>query len=191
VEFDSAIAFALEQLRFKLPTELYYHSYEHTVRVMENAKLIAEAEKVKGQDLNEILLAAAFHDIGFLQTTEEHEQAGCKVVEEVLPGYNFSSEQIVRIQGMIRATKIPQSPQTNQEEILCDADLAYLASPRYAEIASHLFKELQVLGRIKSEKDWQRLQIDFFNQHQYFTNFGRLSFQAGKDKNRRKLLDAL
>ena len=66
------------------------------------------------------------------------------------------------------ATRIPQSPHTRLEQILCDADLDYLGRDDYDSISNKLFLELNEHGNM-SEKDWLKLQINFLEQHHYFT----------------------
>ena len=70
---------------------------------------------------------------------------------------------------MIRATRIPQSPKTHLERILADADLDYLGRDDFFEVGDRLFTELHLLGKIASKAEWDKLQLEFMQDHSYFT----------------------
>ena len=72
--------------------------------------------------------------------------------------------------GMIMATKIPQTPLTKLEEIICDADLDYFGRDDFFPIANTLFLELKARDFVASEYEWNKIQIKFFKQHRYFTD---------------------
>ena len=70
---------------------------------------------------------------------------------------------------MIMATKIPQTPNTLLEQIICDADLDYLGRSDFFTIANLLFNELREMKIISDEKEWDRIQVKFLKGHRYFT----------------------
>jgi len=71
------------------------------------------------------------------------------------------------------ATTIPQTPLTKLEQIICDADLNYLGRDDFSEISNILFLELKARGFVKTENEWNLIQIKYFNQHHYFTNINK------------------
>ena len=79
------------------------------------------------------------------------------------------------------ATRVPQQPHNHLEQILCDADLDYLGREDFLEIGSKLFLELQVYGIINDEKEWDRLQVRFLEQHHYFTQTAISTRKEKKD----------
>ena len=70
---------------------------------------------------------------------------------------------------MILKTKYGAVPETLLQKILCDADLDYLGRDDYEVIAARLYHELQELNKIKGEREWNRLQVQFLQAHQYWT----------------------
>ena len=70
---------------------------------------------------------------------------------------------------MIRATRIPQSPKTQSEQILADADLNYLGRDDFFAISHKLYLELLHLGIVSDETEWDTIQIGFIESHRYFT----------------------
>jgi len=169
MEFLKAKAHIAKRLKKELPKYLYYHSTEHIKDVYDSAKQIALKEGVKGENLKLLLIAAMYHDCGFIIQSKNHEKVSCDIVRETLPKFGFSTEQIKTICGMIMATQIPQKPQNHLEEILCDADLDYLGREDFFKIGNHLFEELKSYKIVNTERDWNLLQIRFLEEHNYFT----------------------
>ena len=172
----------LLRLKEGLSPVLYYHGVHHTIDVMSALTQIANAEGVDEHDLALLQTAALLHDSGFLTTYTTHEEAGCSFSREILPGYGYTDEEITIICGMIMSTKIPQSPKTKLEEIICDADLDYLGRADFYPIANSLFRELQGRGTIDNENDWNKLQIKFLSAHSYFTQTSRRLREAEKQQ---------
>jgi uncharacterized protein len=169
VQFTEAKTYITRRMRKELPKHLSYHSIAHIKDVYDAARKLAKSEGVKGDDLKLILIAAMYHDCGFIYQAEDHEKVSCEIAREVLPDFDFSAEQIDAICGMIMATRIPQDPRNHLEEILCDADLDYLGRDDFFEIGDRLHLELRVYGIVNSEKEWNQLQIKFLEQHRFFT----------------------
>lgn len=165
----AAMDMILERLRKELPHNLYYHSVDHTLDVLDRVESLAVAEGVDGYALRLLKVAACFHDSGFLINNRDHERLGCKIVRKQLPQYGFSDEEIATICGMIRATKVPQSPRNHLQQILCDADLDYLGRDDFYSIGQRLFRELKAYHIVETEEDWNRLQIRFLSGHHYWT----------------------
>jgi uncharacterized protein len=169
MQFEKVKKFILAKLRKDLPKNLTYHSLGHIKDVYSAAEDLAVLEKVEGEDLTLLLTAVLFHDSGFLIQQKEHERIGCELASEYLPAYGYSDEQIARINGMIMATRIPQTPLNKLEKIICDADLDYLGRDDFFKIGNYLFDELCMYGIISTENEWNKLQVRFLEGHQYFT----------------------
>ena len=114
-------------------------------------------------------IAVLFHDSGFTVGPKDHEERGCNMAREILPGFDYSEDEIETICGMILATKYPQKPNNHLEEIICDADLDYLGRDDFFEIGNTLFKEMKEQGSLSDEDEWNRLQESFLVSHSYLT----------------------
>lgn len=167
--FENIKSRVLDKLRVGLSGNLHYHGIRHTLDVIEQSERIAKEEKVNNEDMLLLKLAGLYHDSGFLVTYMGHEAAGCRFAKEDLPMEGFSEEQINIICGLIMATKLPQSPVTKLEEIICDADLDYLGRDDFFEISNSLFLEFKERNFVSNEQEWNKRQLDFFKQHHYFT----------------------
>ncbi len=180
MEVKKAIDFIVKKLRKELPDDLTYHSVDHTVGVIDNAITIGKAEGLNESEMDLLLIAAAFHDSGFLIEYDNHEENGCKLLEQYAPEFGMDDEEVKVVQRMIMSTKIPQSPETKLERILCDADLYYLGGKRYEEITQRLYEELKAHGIQMNIDQWVDTQIDFLSRHKYWTEHSKKHRKAGK-----------
>ncbi len=166
----------INRLSVGLDKRLTYHNLAHTLDVLEQAERIAIEEKlVDPHVLLLIKLAALYHDTGFLDTYRGHEERSCEIMLQDLGNNSLSPADLDTIQGMIMATKIPQNPANLMEQVICDADLDYLGRDDFAPISNSLKLEFLEYGVIREEKEWDPLQIGFFEKHQYFTASSRQS----------------
>lgn len=176
-EAEEAIRLKLSK---ELPGDLSYHGLHHTEDVLNAALKIAKTEKVPGKDLKLLRLAILLHDSGFIHTYKGHEEMGCKIAREILPAYHLPRHEIEVICGMIMATKIPQTPDTILERIICDADLDYLGRDDVFAIADTLFHEIKLYINPISADEWNNLQISFLEAHEYFTKFSKTKRSPAK-----------
>ena len=163
--------FVINLLNSNLPPNYYYHNYEHTLYVLDQVLEIGEHENCTADEMKLLSAAALWHDSGYIKTYVGHEEEGCVLAKQYLPGHGFPDEDIDKVCGMIMATKIPQSPKNKLEEIIADADLEYLGTDRAAVLANNLFKELNTLNPLITKEAWNKTEIDFLTAHHYFTGY--------------------
>ncbi len=181
---DEAVAYAIRQLEVHLPASLLYHNVWHSKVEVTTAVLhLAQAEKLPFKETRLLQVAAAFHDIGFTRSFEEHELAGVEIVREVLPQFGFAKTDITLVEGMILATRLPQSPTSLPEAILADADLDVLGREDFFERNAQLRAELAALGRPFPQIAWLQNQLNFVSSHRYFTQSAKKLRQQGKTQN--------
>jgi uncharacterized membrane-anchored protein YitT (DUF2179 family)/HD superfamily phosphodiesterase len=183
MQSEKAIRFILDKIAAELPAYLTYHSVKHTKDVLQYAKELAAAEQINGDDLTILLTAAAYHDAGFLETYEGHEEISCGVAEAFLPQFEYTDDQIKRVCDAIMATRIPQEPANKLSEVLCDADLYYLGTNNYSNGAEGLYQEMYAAGLIKGREEWVHYQIKFLHSHHYFTQTAQQKLTANQHQN--------
>lgn len=185
MKFDKAKAFILEKLQKELPERLKYHSIDHILDVYRMTIQYAEMEGINEQNTELLKIASLFHDSGFIIQPKDHEKISCDIVQEHLPRFGYSQEQIDKIKGMIMATKIPQTPKTHLEEILADADLDYLGREDFESISNKLYEELG----LSDKNEWNKIQVSFFENHSYFTESARRLREEKKQQNLKKIME--
>ena len=178
-------------LKTKLPDKLYYHALTHTSDVLKVCNQYIRRGKIKPRDAKLLRIGALLHDIGFTETYENHEAKGQEIAQELMEELGFSQKDIDVVKGLIWATKIPQSPQTKLEQIICDADLDYLGRSDFYKISDQLYKELKLRGSLGNKKEWNRIQIKFLEAHSYHTRFALDHRQPVKEKRIAELYETL
>jgi predicted metal-dependent HD superfamily phosphohydrolase len=149
---------------------------------------IAEKEGVQSsEELLLLKIAALYHDTGFLYIYKEHEEKSCEIAWEELRQFNVPDNDILIICEMIRATKIPQSPKSYLGQILCDADLDYLGRHDFYSIGEGLYKEFIHQQVVRNEIEWNKLQVNFLENHNYFTS----SSKQGREELKQQHLNEL
>lgn len=191
MDFKQAKEFILEKQEKELPGHLTYHNIAHIQDVYAAAGHYIAAANIEGDAAVLLQTAALFHDSGFIKQAAGHEEVSCSFARQYLPGFGYSDDQIAIICGMIRATKIPQQPQTPLEEILADADLDYLGRDDFWEISDKLFAELKYTGIVDSEESWNRMQVRFFESHHYFTAYAKAYRETKKQENLQSIKNKL
>jgi uncharacterized protein len=173
----------LNKLKIDLPANLFYHSIHHTLDVYQCAERIAKEEGISFTDLKLLLVASIYHDAGYLKQNIDHEELSCAIAREYLPLYKYTKKEIDIICGIIMATKIPQRPKNHLEEIICDADSNYLGRDDFFSVGEYLFNEMLALGYINNREQWNKIQLDFMQQHNYFTTTAIKYNQSRKNEN--------
>lgn len=183
MNIESAEDFIVAELRDKLPENLFYHGLHHSLDVTRAALDLAGQEGITDQEsLTLLKTAALYHDCGFMNTYQNHEEEGCRIVKELLPDHGYTRDQIDVVCGMIMATKLPQNPRTHLEEILCDADLDYLGRDDYTSVAGTLYRELKERNLVSGPDAWLAAQIKFLKSHGYRTDSARKNRELRKQR---------
>jgi predicted metal-dependent HD superfamily phosphohydrolase len=168
----------LDELKEKLAPYLSYHCYEHSIDVANVCDKYIERYHIDDNMAKLIRIAAICHDFGYTVSPIDHEERSITLIEPMLRPI-LTKEEIALVNGMIRATKVPQQPKTLYDKILADADLDYLGRDDYDELSEKLNQEFLHFGVIKTERQWLDFQIKFLETHEYHTLYAKW--------NRRKL----
>lgn len=171
-----------------VPNKYVFHDFEHTVQTVAAVRVIGEGFQLSDHDLTLLQLATWFHDTGYAQGPESHEERSCKNAEDFLRG-KISETDIVVVQGCIRATKVPQQPNNLLEQIICDADLSHLGMGIYWDRTGKLRQEfILTRDQIMSEQDWVDFELNFMLTHEYHTAVAQELFNKRKAKHIQQLL---
>lgn len=179
--------YILTKLQNELPAQFHYHNADHTLDVYHSAAAIAKQEDVSEEDTKLLLVAALYHDCGYLIGNKDHELSSCKITREALPQFGYNDEDIEKICTLIMATQLPQRPANLLQQIICDADLDYLGRNDFATTGSKLYHEMLAFGTIRNEEEWDQLQTTFLQNHRYFTASSLKNRQPKQEENLRAL----
>ncbi len=166
-------------------SKFVFHSMEHTEDVAEGSSMMADYHKLNDEDRFVLMVAAWFHDTGYTAgRAEGHEDVSVTYMNEFIAHHQVDDVLVQRITSSIQATKMPQSPITLVEKILCDADLRHLSTPDFQAKNQLLKQEREnLLGSKISKKEWRNNNVHFLSVHKYFTDFGQQFLEPRKQEN--------
>lgn len=182
MKYKEVYDFLMSRLENETPGYYTYHNADHTKAVIDAAEYLGKKEGLTDNEITLVKTAALFHDAGFLQQAERHEEISCIWARDYLHHYGYNADQIEEICRIIIATRLPQSPKDHLAEILCDADLYYIGKEDYAEMEEKLFKEYQHSGHVNTKEDWQLMQAGFLASHRFFTKTAIAELEPIKQK---------
>lgn len=191
MDYKALKKYVLTKLEKELLPVYTYHGIHHTLDVLKVTKRLCKAEKISETDTILLKTAVLLHDLGFTISPKDHEATGCDIARQLLPEYAYNPNDIEIICGMIMATKIPQSPRTLLEKVICDADLDYLGRNDFFSIGRTLFDELKSLGIIQTENQWNTMQLNFLEKHNYHTQTTIRLREARKQKHLKSIKNLL
>ena len=180
IQFTDIQEIILDKLEMDLPGYLFYHNVKHTVDVVTEVELIGWAEGCSDEEILLLKTAALFHDAGHIVAYDNHEFYGTQIAKEMLPGFNYTPDQIERICSIILSTKLPPKPTNLLENIICDSDLDYLGRSDFIPVSNTLYEELKAQNKMGSLNDWNKIQVKFISGHQYFTRTARSLREVNK-----------
>lgn len=168
----------------RLPEGMFFHDFVHTLETTEIARSIAQALEVSEEQLELLTLAALFHDTGYTEAYEGHEEASTVMARDFLSARGMAPEALAAIEGCILATKVPQQPKNLLEEILVDADLYNLASEQHLGKAKALRREWSA-RQIKtfSDEEWLDMEVRFLANTRFHTAWAQRNWKEGRMRN--------
>ncbi|WP_225834030.1 hypothetical protein [Streptomyces sp. NK08204] len=117
-----------------------YHTLAHLTAVLDHIETL----ETYAADPDAVRLAAWFHDAVYLPDRSENEERSARLAERALPEAGVPAPTTAEVARLVRltVTHAPADDDTNGQ-VLCDADLAILASPpsAYAVYTAEVRKE--------------------------------------------------
>jgi predicted metal-dependent HD superfamily phosphohydrolase len=167
------LAEVIGRMRLELDRRYTYHTVEHTLDVIKCCEEISFAEGLNESECLILQISALFHDTGFLLSRTNHEERSVDIFTKAHAEFQLEPSHIREIENCIRATRVPQEPQSRLEQIICDADLDYLGRKDFWTISDSLFVEMTNCKEISGSAAWKELQIKFMSAHRFHTKFSK------------------
>lgn len=179
-------------LQDQLADNFYYHDFKHAMAVKYYAETIGRSCKVSEDEINLLKVAALFHDTGFITSIDEHVERSVEIATQFLETHQIDQESIDKIKLIIEGTKMPQNPKDKLAEILCDADLMYIAEENCYEHMEAMYEEEMVNHAEYSNRNLFDLEtIRFFSTHNYFTEYGKKVLQPKKEAAKKLIIERM
>lgn len=172
--------FVKKLLGERLAPWVSYHDFRHTDETVEAAREIGTASGLGDGDMEVLLLAAWFHDTGYTEIANGHEERSIVIATDYLTRHQYPAENLGKISGCIMATKVPQRPKNLLERVICDADMLFLGREEFFRKNDLLKDEIEEReGKVIPVADWLKRSIEFLSGHVYHTDYCRNKLSAG------------
>ena len=174
----------LSKMDSELDKSLTYHCYAHTLDVMKQALALAEIDDLGKQERLLLMIAAAFHDAGFLLQRPKNEPIGAEMAREAMLASNeFSIEEQEMVWQMIMDTQLnaegpAQTARTHLSPWLLDADLANLGRDDFWHKTTLLSEEMQI-----PIEEMLPFTHTLMARHGWLSPAGQLLFSEKKQQN--------
>ncbi|MHB1177110.1 MAG: Pycsar system effector family protein [Daejeonella sp.] len=178
-----AAEYVFSLFKDKLPGDYVYHNYNHTIETVKACKKLSKSYNLTSRDYEVLMLAALFHDTGYISTYENHEQESVKFMKEYLKG-SYPEDDIREIESLILSTKHLTVPDGSMQEILHDADYINLGSKSFDHRAELLRIEWErILQKTYTEEEWAQIQLQFLIDTSFKTEEAVLEYNEQKELN--------
>ena len=78
----------------KLPNWAVYHDLKHTTDTVKGCNEIGRGQSIGHEGLEILTISAWFHDTGYFESPDRHEEASAKLAKNFLEMNNYSSSKI-------------------------------------------------------------------------------------------------
>lgn len=181
---EESRAYVQKLLGEKLADWVAYHDYQHTDETFRASREIALACNLGPGELEIVLLAALFHDTGYIETVRGHERKSVAIATEFLRKREYPEESIRSVAGCILATTVPQKPRNLLEQVVCDADMLYVGREEFFHKNDLLKSEQEGReGKAVDPAEWLRTTLAFLEAQNYHTDYCRGKLTAGLKEN--------
>ncbi|MHC2991477.1 metal-dependent phosphohydrolase [Pontibacter sp. HJ8] len=161
----------------QLSKKLVYHNYKHTFETAGEARKLGELHKLSPDDLQDLELAAWFHDTGYVTTYEGHEKESVQFATAWLQQQQYPQERIDLIADYIMATQHGTAPTGLLQEIIVDADMSNIGKESFFSTAELLRVEWEIFqDKFFSDQEWAQFQMDFLLSTSFYTDQAQRRF---------------
>ena len=167
-------------------------SFSEYPTIVKNAEIIGSSENLNEDEMNILLTSAWFHDLGYINKYQGHEEESIAIATNFLKLKKVDKDIIDLVSECILATTLPQKPTNKIAEALCDADMMHLGMENYFELAEKLRQELKNSDIRKLKKlEFEKESAIVFKRHSFFTNYCRGEITKIKEENFELLMDSI
>ena len=172
--------------------KLIYHNVHHTQKVVERTKEIAAHYNLIESDMLVLLVAAWFHDTGYLfDEAAMHEEKSAHLMNEFTKDLIADPDILNNIEECILATKATVKPSNLLQQILVDADSYNFGTKEIDTTNKQVYDEFVIRNGYISKREWDRQTIKMLENHQYYTSYCKELLMNRKKKNIKKLKKSL
>ena len=155
------------------PPNLYFHNSSMVKNITNQVELLSGAEKLSGEEYINLKLASVFLLTGYISDYEKPMEASLRLVEEILPVYGFSQDNVGLTKNLIR-NSFSDHHESLADNILHDALYDYLGRIDYMKLTDKLLRERTEYGKHSNSKSWLEYQKKQLTDHDFITASARI-----------------
>lgn len=175
-------------LEEQLAPWVLYHNYQHTVETVRAAMAIGKRSRLSPSELEMLQLAAWFHDTGFVKSAAGHERISANIAADFLRAHHYPERNLAKVVQGILSTKMPRSPRTKLQRILCDADHASLGKRSFFRQNEALRLETEARKRRSIDQlPWLRRTLHFLEHTRFVSRSARMVYGKQREANLHRL----
>ncbi len=175
--------FIFKLFKDKLSNYFLYHNFAHTHQTVETVRELAEDFKLPEEEFENLVIAAWFHDSGYTQGHQNHEEEGIKILKAYFGG-QLPDKRFKQIEQLILSTKFGHEQTSLSEEIIHDADYVNMGKKSFSKRAELLRCEWEKTNKKTYDNlEWAELQLDFLISKKFKTSFSVHKFGNRREKN--------
>jgi len=175
-----------------LPSWARYHTLNHTREVVASCGEIGAGMNLTPEEMETVVLAAWFHDAGYVDGSQDHEERSAGAAKPFLQSEGLDERRIGEVIGCILATKLPQRPTTLLQQVMCDSDIAYIGGDAFRAHSDALRMEWELQAGIPfTEERWLKKNIEFVKRFRFHTSFAQARFGKKREENLDELVTRL
>lgn len=166
------IASAINTIRSQLPADIRFHTIEHTLDVLSETILFALTDHLTDREIELLSIAAAYHDIGYIERPRRNEEIGVRMAVEAMRAAGYSESEVQEVTSMIEDTTVrvtnrglEQISRSKLAGYLLDADLSNFGRTDFLKKRKLIFHDLQL-------SDWNTYlteSLQFIRDHRWKT----------------------
>lgn len=181
---QKAATYVAHLFKQELSNKYVYHNLPHTCETVEASREAAEYYQINEQDQRVLLLAAWFHDTGYIKAYIGHEDESRKYARSFLEEEGLAEEEIRQVEELIESTRAGHKARNLLEEILHDADHINIGKKRFFRKAELLRIEWEFfLDKHYTDREWARVQENFIIGTNFYTEYFRREYGSRREKN--------
>jgi len=154
-----------------------YHNRTHVETLLSEVDDLA----VSDDDRGILRLGTYFHDIGYREGAENHEERSAKVAEERLSNEGYDDKTIEKVSDAIRDTELFKEPETRLGAILTDIDTHNFAY-EWEEFKETSLAVKEEEDPDSSNNDWWESTLGLLEAHSYHSEIGLKRYASGKQE---------
>jgi polyphosphate kinase len=168
----------------RMPKHMRFHDLDHTLSVTRSALALGRLRRLGELDLALLEIAALFHDAGYALAYNGHERRSADLAEAFLRKRGVGGHHILRVRGLIMATRLGAPVRSTLQAVLRDADSAKAGQADFEEKGDRLRSELEhVRGKRYTDREWAGLNLKYLQAHFFRTSQAKRRYGPQKQLN--------